>query len=250
MMTSKELRERAWAKLGGGNWLKAVGAFCLFWLMGEVASQLVARVGVATGGIVNMSLGDFVREYGETFRQMGMEMPSDLPTEMRGISLPVTQPWYQAIQFVVTTFARGVLLAGWTVFAVAVMRDGANALQVFSGFPRFLEMGWLMLLRTIRIMLWSLLLIVPGFVAFYAYRMAFFLKVDHPEWSAWHVLAESKRMMQGHKWRLACLDASFIGWLLLVLATFGLAALIVNPYMGVTYAAFYEELLDRNEDLP
>ena len=57
-------------------------------------------------------------------------------------------------------------------------------------------------------------------------------------------------MMQGHKWRLACLDASFIGWLLLVLATFGLAALIVNPYMGVTYAAFYEELLDRNEDLP
>ena len=100
-------------------------------------------------------------------------------------------------------------------------------------------MGWLMVLRTIRIALWSLLLVVPGFVAFYAYRMAFFLKADHPEWSAWHVLAESKRMMDGHKWRLACLDASFIGWLLLVGMTFGLAGLFVNPYMGVTYAAFY-----------
>ena len=247
MITARELRERTWSKLGEGNWLKAVGAFGLYWLMGMVVAQVVARVGVATGGIVNMSLNDFMREYGEMFRQLGMEVPTDLPAQFNEIDMPVTQPWYQAVQFVVTTFTQGVFLAGWSVFAVAVMRNGANALQVFSGFPRFLEMGWLMVLRTIRIALWSLLLVVPGFVAFYAYRMAFFLKADHPEWSAWHVLAESKRMMDGHKWRLACLDASFIGWLLLVGMTFGLAGLFVNPYMGVTYAAFYEDLLDRSE---
>ena len=247
MITARELRERTWSKLGEGNWLKAVGAFGLYWLMGMVVAQVVARVGVATGGIVNMSLNDFMREYGEMFRQLGMEVPTDLPAQFNEIDMPVTQPWYQAVQFAVTTFTQGVFLAGWSVFAVAVMRNGANALQVFSGFPRFLEMGWLMVLRTIRIALWSLLLVVPGFVAFYAYRMAFFLKADHPEWSAWHVLAESKRMMDGHKWRLACLDASFIGWLLLVGMTFGLAGLFVNPYMGVTYAAFYEDLLDRSE---
>lgn len=247
MITARELRERTWSKLGEGNWLKAVGAFGLYWLMGMVVAQVLARVGVATGGIVNMSLNDFMREYGEMFRQLGMEVPTDLPAQFNEIDMPVTQPWYQVVQFAVTTFTQGVFVAGWSVFAVAVMRNGANALQVFSGFPRFLEMGWLMVLRTIRIALWSLLLVVPGFVAFYAYRMAFFLKADHPEWSAWHVLAESKRMMDGHKWRLACLDASFIGWLLLVGMTFGLAGLFVNPYMGVTYAAFYEDLLDRSE---
>ena len=247
MITARELRERTWSKLGEGNWLKAVGAFGLYWLMGMVVAQVLARVGVATGGIVNMSLNDFMREYGEMFRQLGMEVPTDLPAQFNEIDMPVTQPWYQAVQFAVTTFTQGVFVAGWSVFAVAVMRNGANALQVFSGFPRFLEMGWLMVLRTIRIAVWSLLLVVPGFVAFYAYRMAFFLKADHPEWSAWHVLAESKRMMDGHKWRLACLDASFIGWLLLVGMTFGLAGLFVNPYMGVTYAAFYEDLLDRSE---
>ncbi len=85
-------------------------------------------------------------------------------------------------------------------------------------------------------------------MAFYAYRMAFFLKADHPEWSAGKALAESKRMMKGHKWRLMCIDASFIGWLLLVIFTFGLATLFVSPYMGVANAAFYEDLLDRNED--
>ena len=248
MISAREMRERAWAKLGEGNWLKAVGAFGLYWLMGMVVAQVLVRVGVATGGIVNMSLHDFLREYGEVFRQMGMEVPSDLPAQFNEINMPVTQPWYQAVQFVVTTFTQGVFWAGWAVFAVAVMRNGANALQVFSGFPRFLAMGWLMLLRTIRIALWSLLLIVPGFVAFYAYRMAFFLKADHPEWSASHVLAESKRMMNGHKWRLACLDASFIGWWLLVVVTFGLAVLFVNPYVSVTCAAFYEDRLDRSGD--
>lgn len=247
MITARELRERAWAKLNEGNWLKAIGAFGLFWLMGMVVTQVVTRIGVATGGIVNMSFLDFIREYGEMFRQLGMEVPSDLPAQFRDIKVPVTQPWYQVVQFVVTTFTQGIFVAGWAVFAVAVMRNAGNALQVFSGFPRFLGMGWLMLLRTIRIALWALLLIVPGFVAFYAYRMAFFLKADHPEWSAAKVLAESKQMMNGHKWRLAYLDMSFIGWLLLVVVTFGLAGLFVHPYMGVTYAAFYEDLLDRDE---
>ena len=153
----------------------------------------------------------------------------------------------QLIQWVVTTFITGVIIAGWTVFTMAVRRNGANALQVYSGFTRFFSMGWLMLLRSLFVTLWSLLLIVPGIVAFYSYRLAFFLKADHPEWSAWKVLAESKRMMYRSKLRLAYLDATFIGWLLLVMVTFGIAAFFVTPYMGVTYAAFYEDLLDRAE---
>ena len=35
--------------------------------------------------------------------------------------------------------------------------------------------------------------------------------------------------------------------MLLVVVTFGIAAFFVTPYMGVTYAAFYEDLLDRAE---
>ena len=127
MITARELRERTWSKLGEGNWLKAVGAFGLYWLMGMVVAQVLARVGVATGGIVNMSLNDFMREYGEMFRQLGMEVPTDLPAQFNEIDMPVTQPWYQAVQFAVTTFTQGVFVAGWSVFAVAVMRNGANA---------------------------------------------------------------------------------------------------------------------------
>ena len=247
MITAKELRERAWTKLGEGNWLKAVGAFGLFWLMGTVVAQVVARVGVATGGIENMAFLDFMQKYGAMFGQMGVDVPSDMPAQLKEISFPVTQPWYQVVQYVVNTFAQGVFTAGWAVFTVSVMRNGANALQVFSGFHRLFSTGWLMLLQSIRIALWSLLLIVPGIVAFYAYRMSFFLKADHPEWSAGKVLAESKRMMYRSKLRLAFLDATFIGWWLLVLVTFGLAIFLVAPYATVSYAAFYEDILDREE---
>ncbi len=245
MVSAKEIRERAWEKLGEGNWLKAVGAFGIYWLMGTVAAQLMFRVGVATGGIEVMSIDEFFRRFGESLGQMGIAMPQNLPSDVMACTFPVTKPYFQAIQFVATTFLDGVFAAGWAVFTVSVMRIGANALQVFSGFSRFSAMGWLMLVRTARIVLWSLLLVVPGFVACYSYRMSFFLKADHPEWSAARVLAESKRMMSGHKWRLACLDASFVGWWLLVLVTFGMAILVAGPYMGVTYAAFYEDLLDR-----
>ena len=247
MITAREIRERAWKKLSEGNWLKAMGAFGLFWLMGMVVAQVLRRVGLATGGIEILSVDGFIRQYGEAFRQLGIEIPKDVIAGLGEVQVPVVSPLFQVVQFVVATFTQGIFVAGWAVFAVAVMPNAGNALQVFSGFPRFLEMGWLMLLRSIRIALWSLLLVIPGIVAFYAYRLAFFLKADHPEWSAAKVLAESKRMMHGHKWRLACLDASFIGWLLLVVVTFGLAGLFVNPYIGVTYAAFYEDMLDRDE---
>lgn len=248
MITAKELRERAWTKLGEGNWLKSVGAFGLYWLVLMVVGQVLSKVGVAIGGIENLSLADLIQRYGDMLRSMGMDVPDELPAKLSDVRYLVPKPWYQFLQQVATVFAQGVMTAGWTVFLVSLMRNGANALQVFSGFSRFFSSGWLMLLQSIRIMLWSLLLLVPGVVAFYAYRMAFFIKADHPEWSAWKVLAESKRMMHGHKWRLMCLDASFIGWLLLVLVTFGVAVLFVSPYMGVTQAAFYEDLLDRIEE--
>ena len=84
-------------------------------------------------------------------------------------------------------------------------------------------------------------------MAAYSYRMAFMLMADHPDWSPAKALSESRRIMHGHRWRLACLDASFIGWFVLVGATFGLAGIFVAPYFAAANAAFYEDLLDRVE---
>lgn len=236
-MKARIIRERAWTELEG-NWGKAVLAYLLFLLAGATVSQLLTRIGIAMGGIEVKTLGSVIA-------QMGIDLPQDLPLRLMDAEIHDPKLSYRILQGLVQTLLGGVLQAGWALFAVALMRKGASVMQVFSGFSRFFSTGWLNIAITIRILLWSLLLVVPGIVAAYSYRQAFFLKADHPKWSAGRVIAESKHMMKGHKWRLACLDASFIGWILVGCFTFGLGFLFVVPYMNVANAAFYENLLDN-----
>ena len=97
--------------------------------------------------------------------------------------------------------------------------------------------------RDIYVFLWSLLLIVPGIVKSYEYRMIPYLLADDETMTKQRAFAESKRLMRGQKWRAFVLDLSFIGWYLLALLTLGLAAIFyVNPYKCMTDAALYEKL--------
>ncbi len=63
-------------------------------------------------------------------------------------------------------------------------------------------------------------------------------------------ITESRKMMDGHKMDLFILGLSFIGWLLLVYVTFGIAAIWVGPYMQTTYANFYKMLKGKAEPAP
>ena len=100
----------------------------------------------------------------------------------------------------------------------------------------------LFLLKGIFTFLWSLLLFVPGIIKGYSYSMATYILHDCPTLDALEALDHSRAMMDGNKWRLFCLDLSFIGWLLLCAVTFGIAGLYVIPYMQTSRAAFYEEV--------
>lgn len=52
----------------------------------------------------------------------------------------------------------------------------------------------------------------------------------------------SKEMMRGNRWRLFCLEISFLGWSILNLFTLGIGSLWLNPYVEVSRAAFYREV--------
>ena len=53
-------------------------------------------------------------------------------------------------------------------------------------------------------------------------------------------------MMQGHKWKLFCLQLSFIGWAIVGSLCFGIGTLWVQAYVQAATAAFYEELNSKN----
>lgn len=97
--------------------------------------------------------------------------------------------------------------------------------------------------RNLYVCLWSLLLVVPGIVKAYEYRMIPYLLADHPELSKEEAFQTSKQMMQGNKWHTFLLDVSFVLWWMLGALTLGIACVLyVHPYVQLTEAALYETL--------
>ncbi len=98
------------------------------------------------------------------------------------------------------------------------------------------------LLYNVFILLWTLLFIIPGIVKSCAYAMTFYIKNDHPEYTATEAITESRRMMDGHKMDFFLLQLSFIGWWIVGVLCFGIGTLWVQAYNETANAIFYEEL--------
>lgn len=97
-------------------------------------------------------------------------------------------------------------------------------------------------LQSIYIILWSLLFIIPGIVASYSYAMTEYILAEDPELTASEAISRSKQMMYGKRWRLFCLEFSFIGWSILCSFTLGIGNLWLTPYKQAAIAAFYREV--------
>lgn len=116
------------------------------------------------------------------------------------------------------------------------------------------QYGWsvigLIIYRTVLIILWGCLLIVPGIIKAYAYSQAYYVYKDMvaatpqggPKPRFRDAITRSRQLMRGHKWQLFVLQLSFIGWALLSILTAGIGQLWLVPYTYGTYAAYYDEL--------
>lgn len=103
-----------------------------------------------------------------------------------------------------------------------------------------------MFLRTLLVALWSLLLVIPGIVKAYSYKLVPYILADNPDIGAKEAIDLSRNMMKGNKWKAFVLDLSFIGWYLLSVLTFGLLTVFyVNPYVNAADAELYRTLRDN-----
>lgn len=95
----------------------------------------------------------------------------------------------------------------------------------------------------IRVLLWSILFVVPGIYKKYQYRMVSYILAEHPDIEYREALQMSKDMMDGEKWHTFVLDLSFILWHMLGMITCGIAEVFyVTPYVELTGAALYRRL--------
>lgn len=117
-----------------------------------------------------------------------------------------------------------------------------KASDAFSGFDDFWSAFKVTFLVGLFTFLWSLLFVIPGIVKTYAYSMSMYILAENKGKPALECINESKAMTNGHKMDLFVLNLSFIGWMMLVGLTFGIAGIWVLPYMNATMANAYQSL--------
>ena len=98
------------------------------------------------------------------------------------------------------------------------------------------------IVRTLYIVLWTLLFIIPGIIASYNYALTDYILAENPELTTKEALELSKKMMYGHRFRLFCLEFSFIGWVFLCVLSVGIGLIWLLPYTEAAKAAFYREV--------
>lgn len=114
--------------------------------------------------------------------------------------------------------------------------------DVFEGFRRFFDALLAYLVVTVLVVLWTLLLVIPGIIAALSYSMTFFVLADEPATGALEAWKKSRDMMRGNRWKLFCLFCRFIGWAFLSLLTMGVGFLWLFPYVQTSLACFYDDV--------
>ena len=108
------------------------------------------------------------------------------------------------------------------------------------------------IISTILVVLWSLLLIVPGIIKAISYSQAFYIyrdAVDRGEdIRLIDAITRSRELMNGEKGFMFLMMLSFLLWFFVGAITYGLANLFVLPYFWQTQAKFYNQLLLKQKE--
>ena len=137
----------------------------------------------------------------------------------------------------------GPMAVGLAIFSLNISRnEDARFEQIFQGFNNFATSLGAYFLMVIFILLWSLLLIIPGIIAALSYSMTFYILADDRSIGAMDAIDKSRKMMDGNKWQYFRLGLRFLGWALLCILTLGIGFLWLFPYIQISMAKFYDDI--------
>jgi uncharacterized membrane protein len=148
------------------------------------------------------------------------------------------------ISSAIRTFLGNPLIVGGRRYFIQTSREldnhGCFAFAFASG--NYMKIVLAMLLRDVQIFLWTLLLIIPGIIKSYEYRMVPYILAQKPDIGAKRAIELSRQMTKGQKFNIFVLDLSFIGWYMLGLLTFCIGGIFLRPYIDTTMAELYNDL--------
>lgn len=262
MWTRAELKERAKAALHRNYW-KIV-----------LVSSLLLLLGCGAGGYFFQKAPHNAEEQTEaedTDLQAGMEEAGEMEGagepegigEMEGAGEPEGIGGMEetivviVIFIIIFLFFFVVILAadiflinpldvGGKRFMMKSVENVAQVKEIAYGFDHsYKNVVKVLFYRDLYVLLWALLLVIPGIVKMYQYYMVPYILTENPDMEYRAALDKSREMMEGNKWKTFVLGLSFILWDFLGALTFGIVEVFyVQPYRHLTFAALYSELKD------
>ena len=242
-----------------GRWPVAI-------LTGFVASLIGANIATGGGGGGNSnSDSDSTRMLIEEFTA------TDFWLQFRAVIIGLIVAL--VIWLIITIVIGGAGKLGYAIFNLKLVDNKEVEFKdLFSQFHRLGDGFFMNFLVGLYTVLWTLLFVIPGIIKTYSYAMTPYILAENPGMTATEAITESRRIMDGNKWRLFCLSFSFIGWALLcatpLLIALGIlvgiavrtmslvtllriiplsiplsiGSLFLTPYQETTYAAFYRDI--------
>lgn len=198
-----------------------------FWWLAVGVTLLAAVLGGGTSSLtVSFQNSDVSRYYPEAMRRF------------THVLVPVASVLAMG-QFVL----RGSISIGHDRFCLKLV-DGEQAQfeDLFSAFDIFGSAFVLNLLIALKVFAWSLLFVIPGIIAAYRYRFAYYNLCENPDMGVMEALNMSKAQTNGFKWQLFVLDLSFLGWQLLCALTLGILSIWVQPYVTQTNVGYFLQI--------
>ena len=240
MEPSAKIREIARNALKG-KWKPMFIAMIIFYLLTDGIALIISKIFSYQGQQIT---GFYVDDFGQ------------IQANIQEGTIEFAGNLYTLVVFGVFTFGLCTLLL--TFFRAKTV----NYSLLFEGFGNFGKAFVLELVIAIKVMLWSLLFVIPGIIAYYRYSQAFYIMVDNPNLTAMQCINESKRLMRGNKGKLFCLHLSLIGWSLLAGLAAGvlmqltpnwilwtlvaeLPVVFFRVYLNVSEATFYELVTEK-----
>lgn len=218
VMRISELKKHALRSLDA-NWGKAIGVMFLILLSGALTS--LAEI-IGSGGFSTW-------------------------WELESHELP----WSATVANILVSFALIPFTIGcYWFFLNLSRRKNPTVLDTLEPYQKGKVMWKLIgasIVQGIFVFLWTLLFIIPGIIKGFAYSQTFFILKDHPEMGILDAITESRKRMNGLKWKYFLMNLSFIGWAILALLTFGIGYLFLLPYVYTTQGAFYQHLIADDE---
>lgn len=221
----------------------------------RVSPLLVTAILLAVGFLLDrvvslVETGSFFYTYSFTQEEISRIVNGDYQLLLDSIHVTPQSTFFS----VLVALFNVVLSGGYYIYCMGIRRGQVmGCSSLLDGLSVAGKLIWCYVLTQIKIVLWSMLFVIPGIVAMYRYRFACYNVLTDSALSAGDAIRLSCRQTYGRKGSLFALDLSFLGWFLLSAVLSELAGpvlgvlvpvvfnLWLTPYQVLSDLGYYEE---------